>query len=248
MGFGLLFIGYFMATVMSLNTLGGVFSAIGFLIMLLGAKKLMQYNQSFLLLLCACVAMSLFSSVIAVGEVSTLLSNLMIIGAPIVSEAVTTLLRDIRTVLDLIFVAFMCICVRNIAKETGADKIEYAAIRNIVFFCIYFIIQLVVWLSATLQTPWMLDFVNGTALPIWALLVYILCQLLLCFMLFSCYSKICDINDTEMRQKPSRFAFINRRRAISEARHKQYMEEAEKYSEEQKRCSAAENKKRKRRK
>ncbi len=248
MGFGLLFIGYFMVSVASLNPLGGVFSLAGFVMIIFAAKKLMQYNRSFLLLLVSSAVMALLSVVMAVGDVGAILYNYLLIGAPIFSEATAGIIDNIRSVADLAYTAVLCICVRNIAKETGAEKIEYLSMRNLVFFSVSFAIQALVWLSGILDNEALLNFVTKTALPIWSILVYLICQLLICWMLFSCYAKICDVNDTEMSQKPSRFAFVNRRREISEARHKQYLEEAEKYNEEQKRRSEVTNKKRKKRK
>ncbi len=247
MGFGLLLIGYFMATLMSLNMLGGAFSLAGFLLMLFGSKKLMQYNRSFLLLLCASAVMAVLSAFMAYGDITSLLLQYTAISVPAFPENIALELDGLRTFAELVFVVIMCISVRNISKETGSDKTEYAAVRNLVFFCLSFVLQVVVWLSGIVENSSLAELAVKTALPIWSMLVYIVCQLMLCFMLFSCYAKICDVNDVEMKQKPSRFAFINRQREKSEARHKQYMEEAAKYSEEQLHRSSVNQKKKKKR-
>lgn len=234
MGFGLLLVGYFTATVMSFNMLGGVFSFVGYTIMLFASKKLMQYNRSFTLLLASTVLMILLSAVTAISDVSTLLQKYMLISYPLIGEGVASVFLNVRLVLELIFTAVLCYCVRGIAKETGAEKIVYTAVRNFVFFCISFALQVVVWLAANTQLVGLTAFVNGTALPIWMVIINLVCLLLNCFMIFSCYSRICDENDLEMPQKPSRFAFINRRREEKERKRQQYIEEAEKYAEERK--------------
>ena len=56
------------------------------------------------------------------------------------------------------------------------------------------------------------------ALPVWALILSLATAILNSIMLFSCYGKICDENDVDMPQKPSRFAFVNRMRAERDER------------------------------
>ena len=51
MGFGLLLIGYFTATLMSFNIFGSFFKLVGFLISAKGIKKLSAYNDRFGILL-----------------------------------------------------------------------------------------------------------------------------------------------------------------------------------------------------
>ena len=54
-------------------------------------------------------------------------------------------------------------------------------------------------------------------------------------MLFSCYAKICDPGDVEMKQKPSRFSFINQKREEQEIEEQQILDEyAAKISERKK--------------
>ena len=45
MGFGLLFVGYFMTTLMSLNHFGAFFKLLGYIITLISALKLKKYNK-----------------------------------------------------------------------------------------------------------------------------------------------------------------------------------------------------------
>ena len=55
-------------------------------------------------------------------------------------------------------------------------------------------------------------FLEKTALPAWVLILNILILVLNVLMLFSAYTKICDESDVEMKQKPSRFEFVNKMR------------------------------------
>lgn len=249
MGFGLLLVGYFTATMMSLNSLGGVFRLIGYVFILIAAKKLSEYNRSFLFLLAASVIMTAFSAVGALSDVSAFLYNYLLIPSPIISSNISDMLQNVKIFLDFIFTAILCFSVRSIAKETGAVKIVYSSVRNFIFFCIFCVLQFVVWLAAQISSPVLTDFVVATALPVWMVLVNLICIILNCVMIFSCYAKICDVNDLEMKMKPSRFEFVNRMRAKRESKSEAYIEEAEKYSKEQlERSEATARSKKKKRK
>ena len=243
MGFGLLFVGYFTATIMSLNVCGGAFALIGYLLMLFGAKKIMQYNRTFLFLLIASSVMVLFSSALAVYDISSLLYKYLIIPLVPISDSVYDILMNVRLVLDLVFTAILCYCIKNIAKETGVEKIHYAAVRNFVFYCIFFLLQSLVWLSTVIVSPGYQEFVFSMLLPVWVVIIKLVCLIFICIMLFSCYSKICDVNDVDMPQKPSKFAFVNKRREESERRRKEYLEEAKKREEAKKSQPSGKNKK-----
>ena len=47
MGFGLLFIGYFMANLMSIHKFGAFVSLAGYIIVLVASCKLVKYNKNF---------------------------------------------------------------------------------------------------------------------------------------------------------------------------------------------------------
>jgi len=243
MGFGLLFVGYFTATIMSLNVCGGVFSLIGYILMLFGSKKLMQYNKTFLFLLISSSVMSLFSLVVSIYDVSSLLYKYLLISFVPISSYVYDVLLNVRLILDLIFTAVLCFCIKNIAKETGVEKIHYASVRNFVFYCIFFLLQGLVWLASKISSPGFQEFVMSMLLPVWVVIIKLVCLLFICVMLFSCYSKICDINDLDMPQKPSRFAFVNKRREERELRRQEYLDEVNKGAEVKKTSSAGKKKK-----
>ena len=50
-------------------------------------------------------------------------------------------------------------------------------------------------------------------------------KLLNLYMIFTCYMKICDSNDVDMKQKPSRFAFVNKKREEEEAERQKILDE-----------------------
>ena len=205
MGFGLLLIGYFTATVMSLNLCGGIYALIGYVVSIFAAKKLLQYNRSFVCLLWASAAMAAFSSVIAFYDVTALLFRNLIIPTQPISDAFAENLLTVRLALDLVFTAILCFCIRNIAKETGERKMVYKSVRNFVFYCIFFALQSIALLASWTKWAALSWFVATTALSFWALIIKLVCLIFNCLMILSCYSRICDADDVEMKPKPSRF-------------------------------------------
>lgn len=205
MGFGLLLVGYFTATVMSLNLCGGVYALIGYVISIFAAKKLSQYNRSFVYLLWASVVMAMFSSVIAFYDVTALLYRYLIIPFQPISDIAGENLLTVRLALDLIYTAILCFGIRAIAKETGERKIVYRSVRNFVFYCVFFALQGVVLIASWTKWAPLAVFVTSTALSIWTLIIKLVCLIFNCVMLVSCYSKICDADDVDMMPKPSRF-------------------------------------------
>lgn len=226
MGFGLLLIGYFTATIMSINSFGGVFRLLGYFIVCKGAKKLSQYNTSFLFLLYAAIPSLIVSAVCALSDVS----NFFLLGWVDIDQ---TTLAFLKSLFDFLVVATMCYAVRSISRETGAVKTLASSVRNFVFYCIYIIIQIFIWSATYLKNQAMIDFISSTALQLWMVIINLLCMILNCVMLFSCYARICDVDDVEMEQKPSRFAFVNKMRDKKQGKHQKDVEEAEEYLKSQ---------------
>ena len=77
--------------------------------------------------------------------------------------------------------------------------------NRIVFYCVFFVLQSIVWISSEVSLNFLTAFVVSTALPIWVLIIKLVCLIFNCLMLFSCYSKICDVDDLEMLPRTSRY-------------------------------------------
>lgn len=250
MGFGLLLIGYFTASVMSLNI--SIFKLVGFAIAAKGIKKLSEYNKSFAILLYSCFASILICACCSACEISDFLYANLITAERIIPLSLATVLNYVRYGAECIFTILLCLSVCSISKETGAPKLVYISVRNLVMFCIYIAAQLLCWIP----TEAIKSFLGATALPVWVFLFSLLISVLNCLMIFSCYTKICDESDVDMPQKPSRFEFVNRMRAEREERAKERQKRFEKistdkalntelYSTEQQKRSAATAKKKK---
>ena len=229
MGFGLLLVGYFTATIMSLNVCGGAFAFTGYFLMIFASKKLSQYNRSFIYLLCASIVLLLLSSVVAVYDISALLYRNLIITTQVISDATADMLLKVRLFLEFGFTAVLCFSIKSISNQTGAQKTVYSSVRNFVFYCIFFVLQCVVWMASAMNIGFLKEFSSNTLLPVWVVIIKLVCLILNCVMLFSCYSRICDVNDIEMHQKPSRFEFVNKRREKKEIERQARIKEAEEY-------------------
>jgi hypothetical protein len=223
MGFGLLLVGYFTAMIMSINSLGGIFRLLGYLLICKGAKKLSQYNSHFLFLLYVSIPSLILSAFCAVSDVS----DFLLLGIFDVSMANT--LSLLKVIFDLLTVLTMCIAVHSISKDTGAEKTVYSSVRNLAFYGLYMVIQVLVMSAKYFQSETLLNFIADTALPIWMVIINLVCIILNCLMLFSCYARICDVDDVEMERKPSRFAFINKMRAEKEEKRQKCVKDAEEY-------------------
>lgn len=248
MGFGWLLIGYFTATMMSLNTLGGLFSLVGFSLAAYGAKKLSDYNFYFRLLFFSGLLLIPISALVSFSDVNRFLYDFMLLDRVFIGEAALTVISYVKYAAELVFTVLLCYSVASIAKETGEKKIVYLGIRNLVISCVYYAVLVLGWIPAE---P-IREFAKAIYLPVWTLVLCVAVVILNSLMLFSCYTKICDESDVDMPakpRKPSRFAFVNELRAERDRRVEKAMNETQKkekpsaYSDEQQRRSAASAKK-----
>jgi hypothetical protein len=208
MGFGLLFIGYFMAAFMSMSPLGGyLIRLIGYAMILVSALKLKRYNKDFRYL---CLGASFMIAISGIIALSGILGDITAIT--LFSDSVKNVIGHIERAGYVLFTLSMCYPIRSIAKETEVEKIAVASVRNLIFTVIYLLLYLV----AYIPLPFVNDYKAYFGTPVF--IIYIVIIFMNLFMLFSCYAKICDESDVEMAQKPSRFAFVNRFREENERR------------------------------
>lgn len=230
MGFGILFLGYFATTMMSIPLsrmfpidLGGIVKLVGYILIIIAAKKLSDYNEGFMKLIPSSCLMVLISAFEGFLDVTVFLSINQIAEFPFSNALIYV--NDAKTVdyvsfvATIYFVAALCLAIKQIAQDTGIKKIEIAATRNFVFYCILFIVQAISFMPFEWVTVYKPVFVSAL------LIIELLCWLLNLYMLFSCYAKICDSDDVEMKQKPSRFEFVNKKREEQEAERQQIIAE-----------------------
>ena len=207
MGFGILFIGYFLL----LNlTYYGFTDVIAAAVMLLGLYKLSPVNKYFkAAAICSGIflAFSLGELGIATYEMffrqlnSPLLVSLMSIARCLAIGALTVMmLKGIESV------------AREVEVENLPSKASRLAIATVIIYALWIV----------LEAP--LSSINDYVLAVLSLLT-ILATIALLIMnltvIYSCYMKICMPGDEEItKDKPSRFAFVNeyrRRKAERDA-------------------------------
>lgn len=209
MGFGIMFLGYFAGFVMFLGRLA-ILRFISSIVIGFSTLKLRKYNRNFDLLLIACVISALFYGAISVLDLIEYFSSVQIGG-----EMLRTIFAIIDIPFTFVFHACMLLGIRAIAKDTETSKILFASTRNLIFYCILLVLQLVTLLPFTVAR-------NLSALSVIFSLALAVFDLLL---IFRCYAQICDPEDIDMERKPSKFAFVNKFREETELRQKRAAEE-----------------------
>lgn len=222
MGFGLLFIGYFMAAFMSMSPLGGyLIRVLGYIVVLYAALKLKKYNKDFKYLCLGSILMIVISSLIAASGITESITSSSFLNATL-----KNIIGHVERIGYVIFTGSMCLPIRSIAKETEVEKISVAAIRNLIFTGVYFVLYLI----AYIPLPFVNDYKTYFGTPVF--IIYLVVIFMNLYTIFSCYAKICDESDVEMRQKPSCFAFVNRFREENERRRIEADERYEKKKRE----------------
>ena len=128
---------------------------------------------------------------------------------------------DYMNLTVIVFVAALCLSVKHIGEDTGIKKVVTASVRNLVFYAILFIVKAISFLPFSFVNTYANVFVSAL------LIIELLCWMLNLYMIFYCYAKICDSSDIDMKQKESRFSFVNKKRAEREAEHNKIIDEFE---------------------
>ncbi len=235
MGFGLLFIGYLLTFLLSIAGGYGAFPAIGgCIVMLYAMTKLIDYEPRFkyaffsLIPLALCVAF----------ELSAVLSSMMgsylpgFLGWTITDKIV----KYANFAFEMVFHVAMLSAVAKIAADTGVEKTSRAAWRNLIIYGVYFSAGVVSsFLPGTLPAaPYILKA---------QLALQLLCIVINSVALFSCYMRICDEGDQDMKAKPSRFGFVNRFREAYDRREENARKTQREYREKKLRERAEQLKK-----
>lgn len=226
MGFGWLFIGYFTVSFLTLNPFGAILRIVGYAIILMATLKLRRYHRAFTWTSFGTGLMLLIAACFGVVKAAEWLYNALIIPSALFSDAVVTGIGYADQWTSLLFHGTLLWAIYQIAKETEVRKIAVNAVRNFVFICLYYALQVLVLLPFSVIQNARGAWVAMTMVVwlVWVILNHVL--------IASCYAKICDESDQEMEQKPSRFAFVNWFREENERRMQKARTEADNYRKE----------------
>ena len=216
MGYGLLFIGYAVAFLMSINSFGFIFRAIGSLLALCGLKKLCQfetkYNFCYLSAWAMCFAAMAEGAVFMAGD-----------GAPENLQAYVSMAFCVPAIpFHLIFYKATC----ALSTEVGLDKISVKSARHAVFGVLVVLLALSTFVARSFGWSF-INYLFGATLIGAILLIFM--NLLL---IYSCYKNICEEGDEDNAAKPSRIPFMNKLFEVSEKRQQEIYEKTKAYAEE----------------
>lgn len=221
MGFGVLFCGYLIAFLLSLNPFAALTRLIGYAICLAALIRLHRHNRWFAFTHAVCYPMIIFA---LVGTASELCGRLMGDGAPAALTSAAGVLEHGLGVLILLFHLFLLLAIFTIAQDTGLEDIAKGARRRMALFAAYAVLYLIWLLPVGLEASYM------ATLGIVIMAMQLLWTLLDLVLIFRCYMWICLEGDEEMLRRPSRFAFINRFHEKLDAKNEKAMAEAVEYA------------------
>lgn len=191
MGFGILFFGYFITFLLSLNAYGAVFALIGNYVIFSALGKISEYKHSliktvpFLLIMALCnllgVAELLFR--FDLGIVKTVSDTLFLVSA-------------------LMFNLFLFKSLAELGEDTEVAEVKASAKLNTFIAVIYFVSNIAIMI-----------FSDNKYLVIGAMILRLVFPLFALSLIYKCFRFICAPEDVDMPIKPSRFKFINDFRA-----------------------------------
>ena len=225
MGYGLVLIGYALTFFTSLTLYGWLFRLLGYAAMACGLYKLREYFPSYKLSL---ITVTLLA-VTGLGEASMELASFL--GAEL--ESVKTIVFYIRDALVFFFHIFFLIStyiafgvVDMVEKKVSAVTDMCAVVLGYVFYILatFGVVEASVAVFVQL---------------IWTVMVF--------FLIFSCYMRICPEGDENMPRRESKIPFINKFAEALEKRENEAIERTRREIEEKKKNIGNGKKKRKKR-
>ncbi len=224
MGFGLLFIGYFMTYMMSINTFGVLFRLAGYCFMIASFVRLRKYNRAFDIPMYASVLMIAVTGVDLFVKAGELLNNMLLVNSFAVGENFKMALGSVDDACVFIFNACLLFAIHAIAKDVEDMKIVSGAIRNFIFVCIYYLLCAV----SLLPFEFISDYKTNFSMPVYILyFVWIILNLVL---IYTAYARICDESDVDMPLKRSRFEFVNKFREETAKREQKAADDSVDYA------------------
>lgn len=238
MGFGILLFGYFITTMVPIPLsmllpieLTGFIRLIGYAVVIIAAKKLSAYASGFKTLITVSLIMACVSALEGLVDLGLFFVNNQIVDLPFADflKNVNDLqIVDYLSLTVILFVVALCMAIKQIGEDTGIKKVVASSVRNIVFYFILFAVKAI----SFMPVAWIDAYANVFVSVL--LVIELVCWILNLYMIFYCYAKICDSSDLDMKQKPSRFSFVNRKREQREAERNKIINEFEEKNKDKK--------------
>ena len=221
MGFGLLFIGYSFAYLMSFNAYGYVFRIIGCAVMLSALSRLSAFEKRFKETNIVCAVLCAIASAESILSVALELG----ISLPWQGSTVENTAFIIFIVASVVYHVFLYRAVYKIASDVGIKDIKERSLRYAIFAAIE--IPLAILYEVFRRSG--LEVARYLLLSVF--LLYYLVVALNLSLFYSCYKNICEEGDEEAPRKKSRIPFLNTLFEVSDKREKEIFEKTKSYAE-----------------
>lgn len=212
MGFGILFIGYFLILNLTYYSITDVIAAA---VMLLGLYKLSSVNRYFkTTAICTGVFLAF-----SIGEIGVAIYELF--EKKINSPMFISYMSMARCLIIGVLTVMMLKAIEEVAREVEITELPKKCKKlMLASFIIYSL-----WILLEMPISFINDYVLAVASLLTVIAVFILIILNLT-VIYTCYMKICMPGDEDvMKDKPSRFAFVNEYRARKEEQNRKEAEE-----------------------
>ena len=226
MGYGLVLIGYALTFFTSLTLYGWLFRLLGYATMAYGLFKLKDYFPSYKLSLFAVLALEVTGFCEAGAEIFSLLGE--------EPELFKTVVFYTRDALVLVFHVLFLIATYIAFGVVGMTEKKVNAVTDICAVVLGYVFYI---LAA-------LKIVEGSV----AVLVQLIWTVMVFFLIFGCYMRICPEGDENMPRRESRIPFINKFSEALEKRENEAIERTLREIEEKKKNAASGGSKKKHKK
>ena len=236
MGFGLLLIGYIFSFVATIGLGEYMFAGmlLGGFIMYLGLCELRRYCPTFLYALIGSILIILCS----VYKAGVWIDGWMCLELPVFSSPAQYVFNWIKIALYFIFDITMLYGIADLSQRVDYPETKEKAFRNMAFVVVFNLFQLLTFMPFITS----LDDENRNTVMTLLMIFQAIYSIINTLLIFKCYAMICPAGQEEMPRKPSRFEFVNKMRAIRDAKEEKAIEEAKNYFEEKLRKKNAKKK------
>ena len=209
MGFGLLFIGYFIAYFMSLAL---PLKIVGCLLMIWAVMKLSEYSERFKL----CIAPLGILCAISVYAVICFITKSLNVPSVICSDSVYNVVSNLSEVVDIAYHTCLLTAICAIAKETELPKLAFSSMRNLLIVLIGGIMYFVALFIPEGSAAQIIGYIATVIRLLWIVLD--------CVLVANCYRLICPEGEEDMPVKESKIAIIRKMDAVINKREENAMQ------------------------
>ncbi|MGI6167098.1 MAG: hypothetical protein ACOYIA_03040 [Eubacteriales bacterium] len=197
MGFGLLFIGYFIAFIMSINGYSFVFRLAGYVVMALALIRLRRFERRFYYAYLSSLLLIIFG----IWDFIYGIADKLKYELPAWISAAKPASGGAIFITEAALNVTLLLSIAALAGGVGLVRQQRGAWRNVIITGVYYILA-----ARMLFFPGNIE-ANRYLLPT-ALLLWLCWRVLNLILIFSCYMRICPEGDEDMPEREPRFKSI----------------------------------------